>query len=243
MIVTTSWDDGTTEDTRICALLNKYELKGTFYICPKIRQQKAVLTEQQIQEISALHEIGAHTLTHPHLTELPIDDARKEITESKKWVESVTRKPCTMFCYPYGDYNECIKTLLEEAGFTGARTTEGLCFGYKDHFALPTTLQVRPFPFRKEYSKWWHRLDPLGPLRYRYRSLRRLGITHAQMSSWLSLAKALVVKARKQNGHVHIWGHSSEVAKLDMWNELEELFAFIREQEHTTPVTNSDLLQ
>lgn len=243
MIVTTSWDDGTADDVRVSELLDKYGLKGTFYVCPKTRQGKAVLTEDQIRKIARTHEIGAHTMTHPHLTKIPLDEALQEIARSKEWVEKVTGAPCIMFCYPYGDYSQEVQALVQQAGFSGARTTEALCFLHDDNFALPTTLQVRPFPWRGEYSKWWHRLDPLGPLRYRYKSLKQLGIAHSSMSSWLELAKALVQKAQKNGGHVHIWGHSSEVEKLNMWSDLEKLFQFIANESDATPAVNSALIQ
>ncbi len=69
-------------------------------------------------------EFGAHTINHPHLTQINIEEAKREIEESKKVVSEFTGLRVSMFSYPYGEYNEDIKKLLEEAGFTCAFTVE-----------------------------------------------------------------------------------------------------------------------
>src|SRR5207237_6708341 len=68
--VTTSWDDGHKLDVRLAALLKKYGIKGTFYICPQDQEFKDedLLSPQDILSISQDFEIGGHTITHPHLT-------------------------------------------------------------------------------------------------------------------------------------------------------------------------------
>ena len=73
------------------------------------------------------NEIGSHTMTHPRLTEIPENDAREEITSSKKQLEDLFEVPVKHFCYPFGDYNQRIVELVREAGYeTGSTTTPGL---------------------------------------------------------------------------------------------------------------------
>ena len=69
-------------------------------------------------------EFGAHTINHPHLTQINIEEAKREIEESKKVVNELTGLPVMAFSYPYGEYNEAIKKLAEEAGFACAFTVE-----------------------------------------------------------------------------------------------------------------------
>ena len=77
-----------------------------------------------IREWLALgHEIGAHTLTHPHLTQLSPAAAREEITASKKKLEDLLGRPVRHFCYPYGETNDTVTALVAEAGYTTATTT------------------------------------------------------------------------------------------------------------------------
>ena len=64
--VTTSWDDGHPLDIRVAELLNKYALRGTFYV--PMRAEKQTMTVPQLRELSTRFEIGAHTLAHTVLT-------------------------------------------------------------------------------------------------------------------------------------------------------------------------------
>ncbi|MDP7069053.1 MAG: polysaccharide deacetylase family protein, partial [Candidatus Peribacteraceae bacterium] len=188
MRLTTSWDDGYKLDLKLVELLDQYGIKGTFYVCPRKQHSQELLSKEDIQRISNNHEIGAHTLRHPKLTHLSSIDAKTEIAESKSWVEQITDKPCEMFCYPYGFWNDDIKQMVMSAGYKGARTTERLEFTVNDPHAMPTTLQVTPFPRRKAWSRIWHPIDPYGPLRVRYRKLKKIGLKHGEMKNWLSLA-------------------------------------------------------
>lgn len=74
--------------------------------------------------LAAGHEIGAHTLTHPRLTQLPLPLAREEITASRKKLEDAFGRPVRHFCYPYGDHSAAVRALVEEAGYETACTTE-----------------------------------------------------------------------------------------------------------------------
>ncbi|MCM8810753.1 MAG: polysaccharide deacetylase family protein, partial [Candidatus Omnitrophica bacterium] len=51
-------------------------------------------------------EIGSHTLSHPHLTQITLEKAKEEIFSSKKVLEDKIGKEVKFFCYPYGEFNE-----------------------------------------------------------------------------------------------------------------------------------------
>ena len=70
--------------------------------------------------LAAGHGIGAHTLTHPHLTRLPRDRARAEIFDSKALLEDRFGVPVCHFCYPYGEQDEAVRDLVAEAGYVDA---------------------------------------------------------------------------------------------------------------------------
>jgi peptidoglycan/xylan/chitin deacetylase (PgdA/CDA1 family) len=107
VLVTTSWDDGHILDMRLASILKKYGISGTFYVSPKDREfmPEQLLTDEQIKELSKEFEIGAHTMTHPHLTDLSDEHALQEIAGSKEYLERLLGKPVTSFCYPAGYYN------------------------------------------------------------------------------------------------------------------------------------------
>jgi peptidoglycan/xylan/chitin deacetylase (PgdA/CDA1 family) len=84
----------------------------------------SLMDARQVREWLALgHDIGAHTLTHPHLTRLPAEAAREEISASKKKLEDLFSRQIRHFCYPYGEYDERIIDLVREAGYATACTT------------------------------------------------------------------------------------------------------------------------
>lgn len=69
-------------------------------------------------------EFGAHTLSHPRLSQIPLADAQHEIVESKRQLEELYQRPFTVFAYPYGDLNEDVKKMVANAGFICAFATD-----------------------------------------------------------------------------------------------------------------------
>jgi len=83
-----------------------------------------LMDEARVREwIAAGQEIGAHTCTHPHLTQLTAGRAWEEIAASKKKLEDLFGVPVEHFCYPYGDWNEVVRDLVKAAGYRTACTT------------------------------------------------------------------------------------------------------------------------
>jgi peptidoglycan/xylan/chitin deacetylase (PgdA/CDA1 family) len=71
------------------------------------RRQHRCLTEDELRELAGgdMVEIGAHTLTHPVLANLPPDQQQQEIAGSKRRLEALTGKNISSFAYPYGKKN------------------------------------------------------------------------------------------------------------------------------------------
>lgn len=67
-------------------------------------------------------EIGCHTHSHPHLTQISEVDARREIFDSKKILEDRLGAEVVSFAYPYGDFDDRIRDLVQEAGYSSAVT-------------------------------------------------------------------------------------------------------------------------
>jgi peptidoglycan/xylan/chitin deacetylase (PgdA/CDA1 family) len=108
-----------------------------------------LMDQTQIREWLALgHQIGAHTLTHPRLSQIPLSRAREEISASKKKLEDLFGVPVSHFSYPYGDYNQEAVRLVQEAGFHTACTTDPGCVQIGgDPFRLNRlTVRKREFP-------------------------------------------------------------------------------------------------
>jgi peptidoglycan/xylan/chitin deacetylase (PgdA/CDA1 family) len=85
--------------------------------------REPLMDEAQIREwLAAGHEIGAHSLTHPYLTRVSYREAREEVAASRKKLEDKFGIAIRHFCYPYGDYNEGIRDLVGDSGYTTACT-------------------------------------------------------------------------------------------------------------------------
>ena len=83
-----------------------------------------LLTCAELQQLAAAGmTIGAHTLTHPVLTQLPHKVAWKEITESRARLESSLGRQIWAFAYPFGDaasVSPSIVAMAKQAGFDAA---------------------------------------------------------------------------------------------------------------------------
>jgi peptidoglycan/xylan/chitin deacetylase (PgdA/CDA1 family) len=82
--------------------------------------------------------IGAHTVTHPALTQIGPEARRREIAESKAACEALMGKPVPGFAYPYGDLDDGVRYAVKEAGFVYAcSNSSGPVTAASDLLALP----------------------------------------------------------------------------------------------------------
>jgi peptidoglycan/xylan/chitin deacetylase (PgdA/CDA1 family) len=74
--------------------------------------------------------IGGHTISHPALSKLSMDEALHEISEGKKRIEQKISQPISFFAYPYGTPNEVGEReflLTEKLGLDIAFCAHGGC--------------------------------------------------------------------------------------------------------------------
>jgi peptidoglycan/xylan/chitin deacetylase (PgdA/CDA1 family) len=105
----------------------------------QLRVNKPLMNDQQLQGwLAEGHEIGSHTLTHPHLTELSDAAATEEIAESRKSLQRLCGDSIDHFCYPYGYFTTTIAEKIRAAGYLSAVTTlRGLATSACDVMQLP----------------------------------------------------------------------------------------------------------
>lgn len=241
LTVSTSWDDGHILDLRIADILNRYGLKGTFYVAREYLDTR--MSIQDLRELAQLHEIGAHTITHPVLTDIPLADARQEIEDSKKWLEDVLGQAVTSFCYPRGAHNQQLLTLVKAAGYRMARNVQAYKVSIgNDAFSVPTTLQIYPFPLRPLphvafWRGWLARLQPL-----RQAIAHQPNFAPLSLLNWRNYALSWASYAANQDGVWHLWGHSWEVEKYQQWRILDTTLQQLTERFDLVPKTNSELV-
>lgn len=81
------------------------------------------LNWEQIKEMQrAGFVFGSHTVTHPDLTKIPVNKAKEEIENSKKIIEDKLGEKVDYLSYPFGRYNNTIKKLAKDAGYSASFT-------------------------------------------------------------------------------------------------------------------------
>jgi hypothetical protein len=63
---------------------------------------------------------GSHTETHPIMPSIPVEKASEEICRSKKSIERHLERSCVTFAYPNGDWDETVRRIVMESGYTCA---------------------------------------------------------------------------------------------------------------------------
>jgi peptidoglycan/xylan/chitin deacetylase (PgdA/CDA1 family) len=88
---------------------------------------RAMLNWNEVREMEKAGIcFGAHTVTHPVLSQLDNDKAEEEIVISKQIIENKLQKPVSTFAYPYGKYEDFIShniDMIKSAGYAFACTT------------------------------------------------------------------------------------------------------------------------
>ena len=91
---------------------------------------EAIMDKTQAREwLAAGHQIGSHTVSHVQLTRLRAMYATEEIQASRKWLEDTFGIAVSHFSYPLGAYDDRILSMVREAGYSTAVTTQ---FGVND---------------------------------------------------------------------------------------------------------------
>ena len=83
--------------------------------------QRWMLNWDEIKEMMQNDiEFGSHGISHDLLINIPLDQVKRELAESKRILENRLGKPVQYFSYPNGDHNADIRKLAKEAGYLAA---------------------------------------------------------------------------------------------------------------------------
>ena len=168
-----TFDDGPIPETspQWIELLSEHACKATFFDLGK-----RVLAEPDLarEVFHAGHEIGNHSVTHPHLPELNLDDIRAELVRTQEIFTDVFGVAPRVFRAPYGEYNPDVFMVLNElklppirgkgyADWSPDATVEGVIENYTkdtetgDIYVLHTwqvkTLEAMPEMIRRYKAK------------------------------------------------------------------------------------------
>lgn len=107
-----SWGGDKTE--KLLDILDEYGVKTTFFLVDIWVKNYPGL----VREIAARgHEIGNHSTTHPHMSQLGEQQIIEELSAQAGHVEELTGVKPTLFRPPYGDYNDRLVRTARDQGY------------------------------------------------------------------------------------------------------------------------------
>ena len=99
-------------------------MKATIFVVPAFTGVNyGYLNWDQLREMEQGGiDIQSHTLNHRALEELPDDEIRSELLESKQLLEEQLGHPVDFLAYPTGTYNLHIASIARDVGYKAAYT-------------------------------------------------------------------------------------------------------------------------
>ena len=116
-MIALTFDDGPhpKETHEVLDVLDKYNVKGTFFVVGKHANWYSEPLKRAAKEG---HEIGNHTFSHPDISCLSSDDIKREIKECEDTLIKLTGKRPTLFRPPYGSYSkDKLAEIAKESGY------------------------------------------------------------------------------------------------------------------------------
>lgn len=234
-LVTISVDDAHPTDMRTAELLQKYQLKATFYV-PRFNPERPSMPEKQIVDLARDFEIGAHTVNNLRLKNLPEAKAWAEIRECKDWLQDVLGTEVASFCYPGGKFDSRVVRLVKKAGYLGARTCmfnlhefpfDPYLFGASTHACFhSTTIQIRHALLERNLRGAWNYLT-----------------VYRQTTDWRKQFSLSLDHVERHGGVAHLFLHSWEIDAHGEWDKLESAFNEIATRASLTRVSNGDVFR
>jgi peptidoglycan/xylan/chitin deacetylase (PgdA/CDA1 family) len=134
------------------------------------RQAAPLMSVAEIRDLSTRGiGFGAHSVTHPRLSQIEPARMRDEVQSSKAQLEAILQSPVAHFCYPYGDYDAAVRDAVANAGFdTGLTCIRGAANGAHNAFEIPR----KAISYGDSLAGYWWKLhmkhrrkDPAGYLK------------------------------------------------------------------------------
>lgn len=109
-----NWGEDYTSD--ILKVLDKHEVKATFFVMGKW----AIYPKENMEVLKNIylkgHEIGNHSYLHPMFSKISKDRMEKEINDTNKVIKEVIGEDIRLFRFPSGDFNSLGVEVVENMG-------------------------------------------------------------------------------------------------------------------------------
>ncbi len=199
-----SFDDGCQQDLRTAELLEQYGFDDVVFYIPSDwhyvnRMHGDIpLTEHEVVNLNNRFKVGSHTISHPMLTRIPVEQMMTEIIESKAELEAMLGGEIEDFCYPRGYANDDIREVVRKNYKRARNTLVGSLTLPEDPVWEYTTVHIS------------------GKRRTEYEN------TSWQEEGLRLLAEAVERDKAGEDVVFHFWGHSWEIDRYFDWGEFEK---------------------
>jgi peptidoglycan/xylan/chitin deacetylase (PgdA/CDA1 family) len=146
-----TFDDGfESVYTQAFPILKRHEFPATVFVIPGYTDgnndwpgqpssvpHRPLLTWAQIGEMDrAGIEFGAHSYSHPRLDRLSHDEVAHELVSGRDCIQEHLGHAVTLFAYPYGRYDDSIRTAVGDTYLGACSTRPGLVDAHSDPLAI-----------------------------------------------------------------------------------------------------------
>jgi peptidoglycan/xylan/chitin deacetylase (PgdA/CDA1 family) len=182
-----TFDDAYASVRNALPALRRHRVPATVFVCTNLadggkplaipeldrvasRDELRTLTWDELRELVSddLVEVGSHTTSHAHLTQLSDAELGRELRDSRVAIGDNLGRPPDFLAYPFGEEDRRVRRATRAAGYTAA-------------FAVPGT-SIRLDPFRLPRTGLW-RDEPADRQRFKTRFGVRLGTQAARNAS------------------------------------------------------------
>ena len=213
-----TYDDGVLQDIRFVALLNKYNLKGTFNLNSGLMEREFEWTHESGKVIKRLskekavslyqgHEIASHTLTHPYMHDLSQQEILHELQADKANLEKLFGREVKGFAVPFDYYSGQIENCVRQCGFSYARISQ----------------ESRSFAPQTDYFNWKATVFHTDP------ELEQLSRQFIECDEELAIFQ--------------IVGHSYDLDVEELWDRIENVFRMIASHDDILPMTTIEIVE
>ena len=107
-----AWGDEDAQQIR--EILNKYQVKATFFVVGDWVRKYPDLVKQFAEDG---HDIANHSNKHPHVNNLSREAVEKDIMAAHEEIKKITGQECNLYRPPYGEYNETVLQAAENCKY------------------------------------------------------------------------------------------------------------------------------